>query len=67
MTVLKLTAPNGDPVWVVAKWITSFRAAGSQGLDYASGSKTVIEVGGKTFAVKETTEEICKLMVADDE
>ena len=59
--MIKLTAPNGEPVEIEPKAIASIRPNNG---DYDVRAKTVLIVAGEHQAVVETMDEIDKLIAA---
>lgn len=56
---IKLTAPNGEPVWIAPSWVVRITPAGS---DAPHNALTDIHLGGGVQFVLEPIEDVLKLL-----
>jgi len=63
--ILKLTDPDGGPIWIVARWVTQLKLP-PRG-QYSEHARTLIVLGAREQAVRETPEEIVKLLKDNDD
>lgn len=57
---IKLTAPDGEPVWIAAQWV--MRVQAPQPNLYPPEVKTLLTIGEAKQAVRETPKEVLGLL-----
>jgi hypothetical protein len=59
--LVKFTAPNGDPIYIVARWITRIRKASADELGH-----TCIFLGATMQTVQERIEQVIEMLTEDE-
>lgn len=59
MKFVKLTDPEGVPVWIAAQWVTKVRVAQK---DYVKGAVALVSMGASSQAVREEPEAVVRMI-----
>jgi hypothetical protein len=62
MNVVKLTAPNGEPVWIAPVWVQTVKRPHLGQVD--KNANSVLTLSGEIQAVKEQPEDVVRILQA---